>query len=269
MSNLVKQINFYGDNLVAVKDEKSGKIYAGVSYICKGIGLIEGQRDRQVKNIQEDLVLNKGSKKLPVKFDGQVRNVLTIDINFLPLWLAKITITPKMQKEQPEITDKLIKYQLKAKDVLADAFLNKPVCIEDVMIQSLQEMKDLRLQLQQTKQQTVEVKQEIQSMRDVITLNPTQWRKDTTTLINKMALISGGYDHIKAIREESYKLLNERFGVDVKTRVTNKRRRMADEGVCKSRRDKLTVLDVIQDDKKLIEGYVAIIKEMSIKYKAA
>ena len=140
--------------------------------------------------------------------------------------------------------------------------LEHPACLEDVMIQSLQEMKNLRLQINENKQ-------EIQSMRDVITLNPTQWRKDTTVLINKMALIAGGYDHIKAIREESYKLLNERFGVDVHTRITNKRRRMADEGVCKSIRDKLTVLDVIQDDKKLIEGYVAIIKEMSIKYKAA
>lgn len=139
---------------------------------------------------------------------------------------------------------------------------NRPTCMEDILITQLQEMKSLRLQVNESKH-------EIQSMRDVITLNPTQWRKDTTALINKMALISGGYDHIKAIREESYKLLDERFGVDVKTRVTNKRRRMADEGVCKSRRDKLTILDVIADDKKLIEGYVAIVKEMAIKYKAA
>lgn len=138
----------------------------------------------------------------------------------------------------------------------------KPKCIEDLIIMQAKSLKDMRLQLQETKQ-------EVQSIRDVVALSPTQWRKDTTTLINKMALTMGGYDHIKVIREESYKLLNERMGVDVKTRITNKRRRMADEGVCKSKRDKLTVLDVIQDDKKLIEGYVAIIKEMAIKYKVA
>lgn len=152
----------------------------------------------------------------------------------------------------------------------------KPACIEDVLIQSLQEMKAVRQQLNevnyhalQAKAQSAEAKQEIQSMRDVITLNPNSWRQDTTKLINAIALQLGGFDHIKDVREESYKLLNERFGVDVKTRLTNKRRRMADEGVCKSRRDKLTVLDVIADDKKLIEGYVAIVKEMAIKYKAA
>lgn len=61
-------------------------------------------------------------------------------------------------------------------------------------------------------------------------------------------------------------MLNERMGVDIQCRLTNKRRRMAEEGVCKSKRDKLNPLNVIADDKKLIEGYVAIIKEMSIKY---
>ena len=44
---------------------------------------------------------------------------------------------------------------------------------------------------------------------------------------------------------------------------------MADEGVCKSKRDKLNYVDVITDDKKLIEGYVAIVKELSIKYGVA
>ena len=112
-----------GDELMAAKDEKSGKIYAGVSYICKGIGLTEKQKDNEVSKIQKDLVLQKGAKKLPLKFEGQVRNVQCIDNEFVPLWLAKITITPTMKKEQPEVTDRLVQYQLKAQKVLADAFL--------------------------------------------------------------------------------------------------------------------------------------------------
>ena len=112
-------------------------------------------------------------------------------------------------------------------------------------------------------------KQEIQDMRDVISLDTTSWRKETTDLINKMSKKIGGFEHIKAIREESYKLLDVRMGVSLSTRRTNKRRRMADEGVCKSRRDKLNYLDIIAEDKKLIEGYLAIIKEMAIKYRIA
>ena len=119
----VRTVPFMGDELMAAKDEKSGKIYAGVSYICKGIGLTEKQKDNEVSKIQKDLVLQKGAKKLPLKFEGQVRNVQCIDNEFVPLWLAKITITPTMKKEQPEVTDRLVQYQLKAQKVLADAFL--------------------------------------------------------------------------------------------------------------------------------------------------
>ena len=41
---------------------------------------------------------------------------------------------------------------------------------------------------------------------------------------------------------------------------------MADEGVCKSKLNALNHLDVIAEDKKLVEGYVAIIKDMAIRY---
>jgi hypothetical protein len=44
---------------------------------------------------------------------------------------------------------------------------------------------------------------------------------------------------------------------------------MAEEGICKSKRDKLNKMDIIAEDKKLIEGYIAITKELAIKYGAA
>ena len=68
------------------------------------------------------------------------------------------------------------------------------------------------------------------------------------------------------VRNECYELLQKRMGVSLHTRLTNKRRRMADEGASKSARDKLTYVDVIADDKKLIEGFVAIVKALAIKY---
>lgn len=146
---------------------------------------------------------------------------------------------------------------------------NKPVCIEDVLIQSLQEMKDVKLQLLEVKQSTADNKQEIQGIRDVVALNPNQWRKDTAELINKMAASLGGFEHIKPIREESYKMLNENMGVCLKTRVLNKKKKMALEGTPKYKIDKINPLDAIADDKKLINGYVSIITKLAIKYKVA
>lgn len=106
----------------------------------------------------------------------------------------------------------------------------------------------------------------MEAIREVVALNPNDWRKETSVIINKIATSLGGNENIKPIRDESYKLLDERMGVSLSVRLTNLRRRMAEEGVCKSKRDKTNKLDVIAADKKLIEGYISIIKELAIKY---
>jgi len=114
-----------------------------------------------------------------------------------------------------------------------------------------------------------EVKQELQGIRDVITLDTRSWREDSRALVVKIAQALGGNEYIRTINTEIVELLNARFGVNLKQRLTNSRRRMADEGVCKSKRDKLNNLDIIASDKKLIEGYVIIVKEMAIRHGVA
>jgi hypothetical protein len=103
----------------------------------------------------------------------------------------------------------------------------------------------------------------------VISLDTTSWRGDSRKLIVKIAQVLGGNAYIKDVNKEIYTLLDKRMGTNINQRLTNMQYRMADEGVCKSKRDKLNKLDVIDKDKKLIEGYVAIVKEMAIKYGAA
>ncbi|HBH0929372.1 TPA: ORF6N domain-containing protein [Clostridioides difficile] len=142
----------------------------------------------------------------------------------------------------------------------------KPTCIEDVLIESLKEMKDLRLQVNQANSIALEAKTEVKTIKEVVSLNATDWRKDTQQLIARIAKKQGGFEHINMLRRESYELLDNRFGVDLHRRLINKRRKMAEEGVSESKREKVNNLDVIQDDKKLIEGYVAIVKDMALKY---
>lgn len=124
MGLIVKEVEFQGDTLLAIKKEND-KIYVSVAYICDGLGLTDGQKKRQVNNIREDIVLSRGCEIIKVNLnDTQTRDLLCIELDFLPLWLAKISITPKMKKNSPEVVEKLIQYQLKAKDVLANAFVH-------------------------------------------------------------------------------------------------------------------------------------------------
>lgn len=111
------------------------------------------------------------------------------------------------------------------------------------------------------------LEQKIQNTCEVIALDKTAWRKDSEHLINKIARATGeGYSGIRLVYEEIYRSIESRAGVSLNTRLTNKRNRMAGEGVCKSKRDKLTRIDIIAEDKKLIEIYVAIVKELAVKY---
>lgn len=125
MSELaVKEVDFQGDRLLAAQAKDGGKVYVAVNWVSKGIGFNKSMRDRQVKNVQMDKVLKRGC----VKFDAGVfddnNDTLGIELDFLPLWLAKISITPKMKENNPEMVEKLVDYQLKAKDVLANAFVH-------------------------------------------------------------------------------------------------------------------------------------------------
>lgn len=140
-----------------------------------------------------------------------------------------------------------------------EAQLHKPMSMLEIIAANAQALVEQEKKINS-------ISNKVDGIRDVVALNPTDWRRESSLLIAKMAHANNDSDMIHDLRTESYKLLNQRMGVDVQCRLTNKRRRMADEGVCKSKRDKLNALDVIGDDKKLIEGYVAIIKEMAIKY---
>ena len=120
----VKRVPFMGTDLMAAKDE-SGTIWAGVSYICNGLGLNKAQKDNQIEKIRKDSVLLKGCRKFPAGVFDPNNITYAVKLDFVPLWLAKINITPAMQAETPELAERLEAYQLKAKDVLAAAFLPK------------------------------------------------------------------------------------------------------------------------------------------------
>ena len=139
-----------------------------------------------------------------------------------------------------------------------------------------QSLKDMREQVNQANYHALEAKaeaeksrEEIQAMRDAITLDSNGWRKETTAIINKIATKLGGFSEVNLLKREIYKLLDTRLGVDVNRRLLEKKKRMALEGVCKSKIDKVNVLDVIAEDKKLIDGYVNIIRQYALKHNVA
>lgn len=130
----------------------------------------------------------------------------------------------------------------------------------------LQLLINMEMKQKEHDQKLEELDNKVDSIKEVVALRPNAWRKESSNIINKIAQKLGGYEHIKLIREESYRTLEERMHVALNIRLVNKKKTNALNGMCKSKLDKLNQLDVIADDPKLIEGYIAIIKEMAIKY---
>jgi phage antirepressor YoqD-like protein len=116
----IKKVNFMGDELVAIRENDSGKIYAGVRWLCDGLALTENQRIHQTTKIHGDRVLSKGVRKILLPTKGGEQEVVCLELKMVTLWLAKINANVVKDIETQE---KLVEYQLHAADVLADEFL--------------------------------------------------------------------------------------------------------------------------------------------------
>lgn len=150
---IVKSVDVMGDTVMAAQDS-DGTIWVGIKWMCQGMGMSDGHYKRQITNIQKDLLLkNSGSNLLLNKGSGE-REVFCLKLDYLPIWLAKISITPTIQKSHPDLADKLLNYQLKAKDILAAAFLPK----------QSGESGDLRKQIQVIAQGTDELYQKVDAV---------------------------------------------------------------------------------------------------------
>lgn len=131
----VINFNFYGDELITLKDNVAGKIYTSINSVLRGIGFtdkvqIRKRRDKWIN----DIVISKGvmkfniptqevvTKNVTTLFDG--KDTYCISQHKLPLALAKINITLKMKQNQPELASKLEPYQDKCADVLAPVFID-------------------------------------------------------------------------------------------------------------------------------------------------
>ena len=247
--------------------ENEGKKAVSAKELYLGLGLLKQNWTRWYKvNIQENdfFLENENWVGVPLKEEGNETMDFAISIEFAK-HIAMMARTEKSHEYRNYFLD--CEKQVKA----------KPQSIEDLIIMQAQSMKDIRQQLNQVNHavlvaqaDTNEVKDNMQSLRDVMAINHTAWRTEVTNLLNKIAKERGGTAEAYAdIRTESYKLLDERAGASLSIRLTNRKRKVLEETGSKSKADKVSKMDVIADDKRLTEVYLIIVKEMAFRYKVA
>lgn len=184
---IVKAVDVLGDAIMATKDS-NGVIWAGVSYFCNALGMSKGQKDRQVLNVQKDETLKRGCLKLEAGVLDSGNETIALRLDFIPLWLAKISITEKTRKERPEFAEKLLNYQLKAKDILAEAFLPKqepPKTIAGQIQLLAQGYTDI-------KEEVSGIKSDLQALKMDLPILPIEADKITEAVKKKGVAVLGG-----------------------------------------------------------------------------
>lgn len=111
-----------------------------------------------------------------------------------------------------------------------------------------------------------QMQQEIMGIRNIVGMETKNWRNDTNKVLAAIAQHLGGADKHKTIRIESYKLLEEKGHCKLEVRMNNRKAKMLSKGATKTQINKISKLDVINDDPRLIEIYISVIKSMAIKY---
>lgn len=205
----VTDFNFYGDELIALKDNATGEIYTAITHILRGIGFNSKQVEHQQNKMLKDELL----KSHTLKFSGvdlnmpSVNEIWCISQRKLPIALAKINITPKMKKDQPELSKRLLTYQDKCADVLASVFIDHKT-VSDMNMQPITEILNTITNTLTTLTQTIaSIQQEINFLKKPQQLPKKKWSYWSTKMFPKYQLLT---DYFQISYKELYKnLYNE------------------------------------------------------------
>ena len=237
--------------------------------LVKDIAAIHG---REVKHINE--LVNRNLVRFKIDLDViDLKVAVQDDHNLIGYGFTKMQIakSPNLYLLSERGYAKLLKILEDDKaweiyDQLVDTYFNMRSELDTSNLSpELQMFNGLFKSLAKQELATKQLELKVDSISEIVAVNTVDWRKDTRQLINAVAKTQGGFSAYQEIQSEIYTELERRAGCKLSIRLTNKRNVMAGEGVSKSKRDKLNKVDVIADDKKLVEIYMAIVKEFAIK----
>lgn len=253
----IKRVPFMGCELMAAKAD-DGTIYAGVSYICNGMGMSEGQVKAERVRIRNDSVLSKGGRNFVLPSGGGSQETLCLELDYLPLWLAKISITPTMKAENPQLAERLVQYQLKAKDALAAAFLPKrPNTMAEQLLAQAQLMVEQERQIKALEVSNAENVKTMETVKDAIDImvappvTAGNWQSQMNRNVRAFCMQTG-LDFHKTF-QELYTELEVSAGVKLGVRVKFARQRLQVNGATQTEIAAVSKLSIVAQDKKLRE----------------
>ena len=203
MKTEVKEIPFNGSTLLGIKDQ-NGQVWLAIRKTCTDIGLSDGQTRRQLANLKDDLIFKKAITNLRYPSNGGEQETTCINEKFVTLWLAKISLTPTMQKKNPEAVKKLLEYQLEAADVLHKAFYEteeqKDAFHSKLGLEG--RIEGMQVQINNMENMLCEQMEKLETVMDNMTLTTVQQGRLQRAVKDRINYLLGGA-HSKEYKENS------------------------------------------------------------------
>jgi len=155
----------------------------------------------------------------------------------------------------------LVKTYFRAKEELDASQLSPELQILNNMFKALAKAE---METKQLSQRVDQADEKIESIKDIVSFDPNDWRDDVNKIFNKIVIQSGG--SFRDLRKDSYQELEKRAKCNLSVRLKNMQTNMKLNGASKTKVNQKNKMDVIEEDNKLTEIYLSIIKNMAIKY---
>lgn len=108
---------------------------------------------------------------------------------------------------------------------------------------------------------------QVNNISNIVSMNNVGWREKVNVILKRIAKNWTGVEPYRSVMNLSYERLEQRAGCKLDIRLNNRKERALSQGMSKTYVKKINKLDVIAEEKRLVEIYIQIVKEMAIQFK--
>lgn len=108
---------------------------------------------------------------------------------------------------------------------------------------------------------------QVNNISNIVSITNVDWRKKVDVILKKIARKWTGVEPYRSVRNLSYERLEERASCNLNIRLNNRKERANAQGMTKSYVQKISKLDCISEEKRLVEIYLQVVKEMAIQFR--
>lgn len=148
-------------------------------------------------------------------------------------------------------------------------YIAKPLNQLDILEQSIKLMKEQQRRLEEHDNRLAKIESNIEQIKELEQINASNWRLYFGSVTRKIAKYYPCLDienPYQAIRHEFYERLENEAHCNLNIRLKNKKERAYKAGLNKNKIKEINKLDIIEEDARLINSAIAVLKKMSIQY---